>query len=73
MKPNEVVIPLNVNLDQVNLIITGLGKLQYELVADLVNAVRNKAIETLKAAEAEELAAADAGKVPFPADPTEGN
>lgn len=51
MKPIDVVIQLNLNLDQINLIITGLGKLPYDAVAELVALTRKAALDELMIAE----------------------
>jgi hypothetical protein len=54
---DKVTVQLNLNLDQVNLIITGLAKLPYEHVAELVANVRHSALQAVSAAE--ELAKAE--------------
>jgi len=54
---DKVTVQLSLNLDQVNLIITGLTKLPYEHVAELVTFVRHSALQALSAAE--ELAKAE--------------
>ena len=58
--PNEVQINYTLNLDQVNLILSALGKLPYEQVGDMVSGIRAIALQTLQAAEAKAKAEAEA-------------
>jgi hypothetical protein len=58
MNPNQVPINYTLTIDQVNLILTGLGKMAYDQVADLVAGIRSVALQALK--EAEEAAKAEA-------------
>jgi hypothetical protein len=51
MNPSDVVINLNLNLDQINLIITSLGKLPYDSVAELIALTRKAALDALMIAE----------------------
>ena len=58
MNPNQVPINYTLTLDQVNLILAGLGKLPFEQVSEFVNGIRGVALQALK--EAEEAAEASA-------------
>lgn len=49
--PNAVLFTFQMNLEQVNIILESLGKQPYERVADLVNGLRNGALQQLQAAE----------------------
>lgn len=60
MNPNQVPIQYTLNIDQVNLVLNGLGKLPYEQVGDFVSAFRNVALQALAAAEAKAKADAEA-------------
>lgn len=62
MNPNQVPINYTLTIDQVNLILTGLGKMAYDQVADLVAGIRSVALQALK--EAEEAAKAEAEQAP---------
>ena len=58
--PNQVPIIYTLNIDQVNLILTGLGKMPYEQVSDFVAGMRNVALQALQAAEEKAKAEAEA-------------
>jgi hypothetical protein len=56
VNPNQVNINYTLNLDQVNLIVTALGKLPFEQVEQFVVAFRSVAVKALQ--EAQEAAKA---------------
>lgn len=58
MNPNQVPIHYTLNLDQVNLVVSALGKLPFEQVEQFLVAFRSVALNALK--EAEEKAKAEA-------------
>ena len=58
MSPNEVQIVITLKLDQVNLVLSALGKLPFEQVDHLVTGFRSAALQALKAAEEQALLAA---------------
>ena len=60
LTPNQVRITYAFTLDQVNLILNGLGKLPYEQVGDMVTSMRAIALQTLQEAEAKAKAEAEA-------------
>jgi hypothetical protein len=51
MNPNQVPIQYTLNIDQVNLILSALGKMPYEQVAEFVNGLRGVALKALQEAE----------------------
>lgn len=51
MNPNQVPINYTLTLDQVNLILAGLGKLPFEQVSEFVNGIRSVALQALQQAE----------------------
>ena len=51
--PNQVPISITFHIDQVELVVNGLGKLPYEQVADLISGIRNTTLNQLQAARAE--------------------
>jgi hypothetical protein len=51
MNPNEVAIRYDLNLDQVNTILEGLGQLPFNRVDQLVNGMRTIALSALREAE----------------------
>jgi hypothetical protein len=51
MNPNEVVIRYDLNIDQVNTILEGLGQLPFNRVDQLVGGIRSIALNTLREAE----------------------
>lgn len=51
MNPNEVAIRYDLNLDQVNTILEGLGQLPFNRVDQLVNGMRTIALGALREAE----------------------
>ncbi len=51
MNPNQVPIQYTLSIDQVNLILSALGKMPYEQVAEFVNALRGVALKALQEAE----------------------
>ncbi len=57
MNPNQVPINYTLNLDQVNLIVTALGKMPFEQVEQFVVSFRSVAIKALQDAEAAAKAA----------------
>ncbi len=57
MNPNQVPITLTLNLEQINTLLDGLAELPFKRVEALAVAIRNHAIERLKEAEKEALAA----------------
>lgn len=59
MNPNQVPITLTLNVDQINMILDGLGELPFKRVEALATAIRNHAIQRLKEAEQEALAAVE--------------
>lgn len=61
MNPNQVPIHYTLNLDQVNLIVTALGKMPFEQVEQFVAAFRSVALKALK--DAEEAAKASSAEV----------
>ncbi len=60
MNPNEVVIRYDLNIDQVNTILEGLGQLPFNRVDQLINGIRTIALSTLREAEAAERVEAQA-------------
>lgn len=56
MNPNQVPITLTVNIDQINMILEGLGTLPIARAEALYTGIRNHAIERLKEVEAQMLA-----------------
>lgn len=50
--PNQVQIPVTLNLAQVNTILEGLGELPFKKVEGIYNGLREVALNTLKQAEA---------------------
>lgn len=56
MNPNQVPISLTLNVDQINVILEGLGNLPFARVEALYTGIRNHAIQRLKEAEQEALA-----------------
>lgn len=59
LAPNQVPINYTLNIDQVNLILTALGKLPYEQVGEFVSGVRAVALQALQAAEEQAKAEAE--------------
>ena len=51
MNPNEIAIRYDLNLDQVNTILEGLGQLPFNRVDQLVNGMRTIALSALREAE----------------------
>ena len=51
MKPNEVQITVQLNLEQVNTILNALGRMPYNEVDRLIADIRGAALQALKAAE----------------------
>lgn len=51
MNVNEVVIRYDLNIDQVNTILEGLGQLPFNRVDQLVGGIRSIALNTLREAE----------------------
>ena len=51
MNPNQVPIQYTLNIDQVNLILSALGRMPYEQVAEFVNALRGVDLKALQEAE----------------------
>lgn len=51
MNPNEVVIRYDLNIEQVNTILEGLGQLPFNRVDQLVNGMRTIALSALREAE----------------------
>lgn len=64
MNPNEVVIRYDLNLDQVNTILEGLGQLPFNRVDQLVNGMRTIALNALREAELSEQVEAQAAANP---------
>ncbi len=60
MNPNQVPITLTLNVDQINMILDGLGELPFKRVEALASGIRAHAIQRLKEAEQEALAATQA-------------
>ena len=60
LAPNQVPINYTFNIEQVNLILTALGKLPYEQVGDMVSGIRGVALQALQQAEAQAKAEAEA-------------
>ena len=59
MQPNEVPIHLTLNLDQINLILEGLGGLPYARAEQIVLTIRSATLAQLKEAEKRALAVAE--------------
>lgn len=59
MQPNEVPIHLTLNLDQINLILEGLGGLPYSRAEQIVLTIRSSTLAQLKEAEKRALAVAE--------------
>lgn len=68
-KPNQVPIYYTLNIDQVDLVLEGLGELPLKRAGDFSNAVRAVALQALQAAE--QQAMAEAQKADDAAKPTE--
>ena len=64
MNPNEVVIRYDLNIDQVNTILEGLGQLPFNRVDQLVNGMRTIALSALREAELEAQVEAQAAANP---------
>lgn len=64
MNPNEVAIRYDLNLDQVNTILEGLGQLPFNRVDQLVNGMRTIALSALREAELEAQVEAQAAANP---------
>lgn len=62
MNPNQVPITLTLNVDQINLILEGLGTLPFARVEALATGIRQHAINRLKEAEAELTAKPEAAE-----------
>lgn len=66
MSPNEVRFNLTLNLDQINLILEGLGCLPFNRVEQLAVGIRAYTLKTLKQAEEQALAEAAAAEAVEP-------
>lgn len=64
MNPNEVVIRYDLNIEQVNTILEGLGQLPFNRVDQLVNGMRTIALSALREAELEAQVEAQAAANP---------
>ena len=56
--PNQVPIYYTLNIDQVNLVLEGLGELPLKRAGDFSNAFRNVALQALQVAEEQAMAEA---------------
>ncbi len=46
--PNEKKVQVNITLEQVNIILSGLSKMEYGVVATLVEEIRNQVVPQLQ-------------------------
>ena len=65
MNPNQVPIHFVLRLDQVNVLLEGLGKLPYDRAVEMVNLIRGEALGALKIAEEQAMAQAKAAEAPI--------